>query len=976
MKPKFMNKLLVAIAISVIYCPMSVFGITVHVSTPGTLESVIDEIDDYSFPELTITGELNAVDVVFLCNQSGRLGTVQRLDLSGINFVEGGGAYATISIRKTTAVIEDYTYTFYFSHEYKSHIESSSSMLGGWNHAITTYTDDMSGMFYKSNYPEVVIPGSVSKIGKMAFYKSNIRSVGSVKPIESIGENAFANCNVLETINIESVSEIGDGAFDGCCNLYFSADSTLNILSTENIGKTAFRDCVSIRKINLSQSLKTIGDRAFYSCDKISELTIPSSVKHIGDYAFSGCIKIKNVTLPLGLESIGKYAFSRCELLADVVIEGNPAGLSRNTFSSTPFFDSLKPEDDNIIYLNNIAIMEYRTTKAPHTLVFKDGTVEIGDDFIGSSYEYVTGVVLPSTLKKIGDNAFSYFLYDSPHSELSSVNFPEGLEEIGSNAFSGSKITELSFPSTLRKIGEKAFYGCSQLQGELVITKGITNIGISAFDDTNLFQITVKAENLAESPCICRTAERLKVGAQVRILPNKMFSYGNYKKVTYEERSDEAQLLIGEKCFYCCSNLQSVSLPKGNIEICDQAFCESGVSVLSVAGVVKNVGKSAFEKTRIKELNFIDGLEYIGEKAFYYCDSLKSANLGNTVRYIGGNAFGGSMRLQNISLGEQLDSIGYDAFRWCESLENVELPQSLKYLGEGAFSSCSKLKAINIPNGIETIGTHSFSNCKSMTTVAMPEKLKSIGKYAFLNCSGLTRVEFPSTLESISKQAFYDCSALKDIICLGNVPPTASTDAFSRYNATLYVYENSLQSYKETSPWSRFTMETMAGGEGDPKVCATPTISFVDGSLSFSCDTEGAEIFYRLTSNDIRSYDTSVTTDLIPLSACYEISCYAKASGYLKSPTAKAKLCWLQPSLDNEDGILNANTTRGVILSSSNGTITLSGLDKDEVVDLYSISGTMLSRTTAMNGTVKFHVSGEQVVIVRIGEQSIKMIVE
>lgn len=971
MRKNIFSILLMIIAAYSICYPLTSFGVTVNVSTPGTLETMIDEIDDYSFPELIVTGELNAIDIVFLRSQSGRLATVERLDLSGVSIVEGGGAYVTISYQGGTETIDNYKYTFYYSHEYKSEKSVTSNMLGGSNCVITTYTDDLSGMFYGLNYPKIVIPSSIKRISLLMFAKSHIHSVISSAPLESIGDEAFSNCTALENINIDSIHEIGAKAFNGCENLVFSADSTLNIPLVENISHSAFYNCKGIGKVNLSPTLKTIGNKAFNYCENITECPIPSSVKSIGEYAFYGCKKIRSVTLPEGLENIGSSAFARCDSLKVALIGGNPKGLSQTTFSGTPFFDSLKSEEDNIVYLNSVAIMEKPRKSTPHTLTFKEGTVEIGDDFLQGSYGYVTSVELPSTVRRIGNRAFGngYNI-----SEVSEVNLPNGLEDIGSYAFYNSKLTEISLPASLRSIGKYAFYNCEQLQGELIIPENITNIGYNAFEGSKLFQIDVRAENLSECDGICSTAERLKVGPKVKVLPRAMFRSADINKITFEERTDESQLLIEDECFMYCSELKSLSLPKGNIEIGSCAFSYCNFSELTMNGVVTKIGERAFERNKIRELSFNDGLERIGESAFADCDSLKNANLGKTVKYIGGGAFSGCNELEQIYLGEVLDSLCGSAFGSCESLDGVELPQSLKYLGDNAFWGCRSLKAIQIPQEIDSIHSYTFNRCSSLTSVDLPENLKSIGRGAFAFCSGLTTIEFPASLESIDYEAFDYCSALQDIVCLSMVPPTTQASAFNRVNATLHVYEDALQYYKETYPWSRFKIEPMAGGDGGPKICATPTISFVDGELRFTCNTEGAEIFYRLTSEDIKSYDTPVVTASIPLSACYDISCYAKAQGYVKSPTVNVKLCWLTASDGNDTDIINTGTSRGVVLSASNGIITITGLDSGEVVGLYSISGVKITQSTATNGSVQLNnTSGEQVVVICIGRQSIKM---
>jgi hypothetical protein len=83
---------------------------------------------------------------------------------------------------------------------------------------------------------------------------------------------------------------------------------------------------------------------------------------------------------------------------------------------------------------------------------------EIGTKAFGNlvwSGPKIETVVLPSTIIKIGDEAFAFCR------SLVSVNLSEGLIEIGNNAFCGSyKLENLYIPNSVRKIGKNAFKGC------------------------------------------------------------------------------------------------------------------------------------------------------------------------------------------------------------------------------------------------------------------------------------------------------------------------------------------------------------------------------------------------------------------------------------------------------------------------------------------------------------------------------------
>lgn len=92
--------------------------------------------------------------------------------------------------------------------------------------------------------------------------------------------------------------------------------------------------------------------------------------------------------------------------------------------------------------------------------VKKDGIIytvtEIGEKAFGSVMWggcKIEKITLPSTIIKIGDEAFAFCL------KLESLNLPEGLLEIGKKSFCATRsLSKLSIPNSVRIIGEGAFW--------------------------------------------------------------------------------------------------------------------------------------------------------------------------------------------------------------------------------------------------------------------------------------------------------------------------------------------------------------------------------------------------------------------------------------------------------------------------------------------------------------------------------------
>ena len=84
--------------------------------------------------------------------------------------------------------------------------------------------------------------------------------------------------------------------------------------------------------------------------------------------------------------------------------------------------------------------------------------------------------------------------------------------------------------------------------------------------------------------------------------------------------------------------------------------------------------------------------------------------------------------------------------------------------------------------------------------------------------------------------------------------------------------------------------------------------------------------------SDAYSEDGNVT-----LAAAYSISAYASADGYTNSEKATATLYFINADLKDATGISSVSQ-RGIVVQSNNGFVTVSGLNDNEAVSIYSVS--------------------------------------
>ena len=252
-----------------------------------------------------------------------------------------------------------------------------------------------------------------------------------------------------------------------------------------------------------------------------------------------------------------------------------------------------------------------------------------------------------------------------------------------------------------------------------------------------------------------------------------------------------------------------------------------------------------------------------------------------------------------------------------------------------------------------------------------------MGYNCFSGCSSLTNITIPSSVTYLGSICFAGCSNLEKVTFQGKRPGNITNcDLLS--TCIIYVPKAYLQDYKDAlgSKYSYiYALKNEKSGDQNPnKQCAVPTISYADGKLTFASATPNAEYHYTITDTDMAS-DAYSHDGVVKLSAAYNISAYATADGYKASDKATATLYWVEANLQNTPTNINQTATRGVIVTSNDGIVTLSGLNNDETVRFYTVDGKQLGAAKAVNGAASQAVS-ESVVIAKMGNQTIKIAVK
>lgn len=279
--------------------------------------------------------------------------------------------------------------------------------------------------------------------------------------------------------------------------------------------------------------------------------------------------------------------------------------------------------------------------------------------YYGTQKGCLNHIVLPSNLKKIGDNALTGV------GLVGTISIPDGVEYIGVEAFCGNQLTgELELPSSLKVLRGGAFAHNLGISGELHLPEGLEIIGPQSYEAQNYFVFEG-----------CRFTGPLVFPESLKELDGLGFS-------------GTTGTLVIPKCMSAVSGFggggyTQVEFHDGIIEI-NSAFEGSALSgELVLPPNLKLISGPAFRGAKISKIIFPESLRLM---------------------YDGIYNWGGPFSECHYLIG------------------TLELPKNVACIPKACFYGCYGVTGLVIPRGVDIIEENAFYGCSGISSIVCEDE--------------------------------------------------------------------------------------------------------------------------------------------------------------------------------------------------------------------------------------------------------------
>lgn len=280
----------------------------------------------------------------------------------------------------------------------------------------------------------------------------------------------------------------------------------------------------------------------------------------------------------------------------------------------------------------------------------------------------------------IDNDAFSNAGY------ITSLTIPEGIKTIGNDAFAYMySLVKLELPASLEEVGEYVIWGDNELTA--VVSHILEPFAVS----DNTF-CTYKWNEKTQQYDNVSSPARLYIPAGTKAKYEALYGWTRF---AYLEEGELKEIMVdGLKYSYNTGGTTATVIQ-------DESYRElTEVTIPAMVGIggktyrVTAVGNHAFSNcSNLSSLTLPKGLEDIGKSAFS-SSGISEIVLPSSLKKLGDNVFCYCSLIKTLVIPEGVETIGKYAFANMNNLTKLELPASLAEIGDYVINEDDELTAV------------------------------------------------------------------------------------------------------------------------------------------------------------------------------------------------------------------------------------------------------------------------------------------
>lgn len=399
-----------------------------------------------------------------------------------------------------------------------------------------------------------------------------------------------------------------------------------------------------------------------YNQNKVRTLTLPRTLRHINDYGLSDYRAITDLEIPANVERMGNDVVYNCPQLRRIKVNAEvPPTLGSLNHEYYYYRITIPRESFHAYRLANAWNNRTVLIGGDEGITVNTGKLAAGDlghvvvEEAGYLQEVnkliIEGELNADDWSKIGQMTnlteldLSKALIDEIPSEafngrwaIDKVVLPPTLKKIGNYAFQRTSLTSVNIPDNVETIEEAAFRQIKQLQ-EVHLPDSLTSLGRYAFSACRSLRTVKIPTKLKEIPWYtfdgCNSLQSVELHDSITSFGDYSFRNCNLREITLPKSTT----WVGGYAFNGNSNLSKVTLNEGLIDIWAYAFQDTAIDTLNCPSTLRNIYNAAFAGCRnLRQINLNEGLTRIEQYALANNKATEIV-LPSSLEYCAGGAF-------------------------------------------------------------------------------------------------------------------------------------------------------------------------------------------------------------------------------------------------------------------------------------------------------------------------------------------------